>query len=66
LIAPRKTYFTGTLGQNNLGIEAPTSDGSPLHDHTRQGNGFGYMSYLLNPLTRVSLMLGSPCFPCTE
>ncbi|PXW22884.1 TonB-dependent receptor [Paraburkholderia caballeronis] len=52
-------YFAGSLGENNLGIEAPTSDGSPLHDHTRQGSGFGYMSYLLNPLTRVSLMFGT-------
>ena len=56
---PFSYYFTGTLGVNNLGIEAPTSDGSPLHDHTRQGNGFGYMSYLINPLTRVSVMFGT-------
>ncbi|WP_118179302.1 TonB-dependent receptor [Paraburkholderia phosphatilytica] len=52
-------YFTGSLGENNLGIEAPTSDGSPLHDHTRQGDGFGYLSYLLNPFTRVSVMFGA-------
>ena len=56
---PLSYYFSGTLGENNLGIEAPTSDGSPLHDHTRQGNGFGYMSYLINPLTRVSVMFGT-------
>nr|WP_110856091.1 TonB-dependent receptor [Paraburkholderia silvatlantica] len=56
---PFSYYFSGSLGQNNLGIEAPTSDGSPLHDHTRQGNGFGYMSYLLNPFTRVSVMFGT-------
>ncbi|PLZ02914.1 TonB-dependent receptor [Burkholderia sp. WAC0059] len=52
-------FFSGSLGENNLGIEAPTSDPDPLHDHTRQGNGFGYMSYLINPLTRVSLMVGT-------
>jgi outer membrane receptor protein involved in Fe transport len=56
---PLSYYFTGSLGENNLGIEAPTSNGSPLHDHTRQGNGFGYLSYLLNPLTRVALMFGA-------
>ncbi|SAK95829.1 TonB-dependent receptor [Caballeronia catudaia] len=56
---PLSYYFAGTLGMNNLGIEAPTSDGSPLHDHTRQGNGFGYLSYLINPLARVSLMFGT-------
>jgi outer membrane receptor protein involved in Fe transport len=56
---PLSYYFTGSLGENNLGIEAPTSNGSPLHDHTRQGNGFGYLSYLFNPLTRVALMFGA-------
>ncbi|CAB3790098.1 TonB-dependent receptor [Pararobbsia alpina] len=52
-------FFSGTAGVNDLGIEAPTSDGSPLHDHTRQGNAFGYMSYLINPLTRVSVVFGT-------
>jgi outer membrane receptor protein involved in Fe transport len=52
-------FFSGSLGENNLGIEAPTSDPNPIHDHTRQGNGFGYMSYLINPLTRVSVMFGA-------
>jgi outer membrane receptor protein involved in Fe transport len=56
---PFSYYLAGSLGVNNLGIEAPTADGSPLHDHTRQGNAFGYLSYLLNPLTRVSLMFGT-------
>jgi outer membrane receptor protein involved in Fe transport len=56
---PLSYYFSGTLGENNLGIEAPTSNGNPLHDHTRQGYGFGYLSYLINPLTRVSLMFGT-------
>jgi outer membrane receptor protein involved in Fe transport len=56
---PFSYYFSGTLGENNLGIEAPTSNGNPLHDHTRQGDTFGYMSYLINPLTRVSLMFGT-------
>jgi outer membrane receptor protein involved in Fe transport len=56
---PLTYYFAGTLGENNLGIEAPTSNGNPLHDHTRQGNGFGYLSYMIDPLTRVSLMFGT-------
>jgi outer membrane receptor protein involved in Fe transport len=56
---PLSYFFTGTLGVNNLGIEAPTADGSPIHDHTRQGNGFGYMSYIINPLTRISVMAGT-------
>lgn len=56
---PFSYYFTGTLGENNLGVEAPTSSANPLHDHTRQGNEFGYLSYMINPLTRVSVLFGA-------
>lgn len=52
-------FFSGSLGVNNLGIEAPTASPDPIHDHTRQGNAFGYMSYIINPLTRVSVMFGT-------
>jgi outer membrane receptor protein involved in Fe transport len=52
-------FFTGSLSENDLGIEAPTSNGSPLHDHTHQADGFGYLSYLINPLTRVNVMFGT-------
>ncbi|HEY2019867.1 TonB-dependent receptor [Paraburkholderia sp.] len=55
---PFSYYFSGAVGENNLGIENPTSSASPLHDHTREGNAFGYMSYIINPLTRVSVMFG--------
>ncbi len=56
---PFSYYFSGSLGENNLGIENPTSSASPIHDHTRQGDAFGLMSYIINPLTRVSLMFGT-------
>ncbi|WP_347557716.1 TonB-dependent receptor [Robbsia sp. KACC 23696] len=52
-------FFTGSLGENNLGIESPTSSSTPLHDHTRQGDGFGYLSYVIDPSTRVSVMFGT-------
>jgi outer membrane receptor protein involved in Fe transport len=56
---PFSYYFSGSAGENNLGIENPTNSASPLHDHTRQGDAFGMMSYIINPLTRVSVMFGS-------
>ena len=52
-------YVTGSLLQNDLGIENPTASNSALHNHTTQGKGFGYFSYLLNDTSRVSLILGS-------
>lgn len=56
---PFSYYFSGSVGENNLGIENPTNSASALHDHTRQGDAFGMMSYIINPLTRVSLMFGT-------
>jgi outer membrane receptor protein involved in Fe transport len=52
-------YLTGSYLQNNLGIENPTPERDAVHDHTRQGKGFGYLSYLLSDQSRVSLVLGS-------
>jgi outer membrane receptor protein involved in Fe transport len=51
-------YMLGSLMSNDLGIEAPTADRNPLHDHTKQANGFGYFSYHVNEDTRLSLILG--------
>ncbi len=54
------TYFvTGTLLADKLGIESPTADRNPLHDRSRQDNGFGYFSYHLSNDARVSLMFGT-------
>ena len=52
-------YVTGSLLKNNLGIEAPTSDPNPIHDQTKQANGFGYFSYHLNDDARLSLIVGA-------
>jgi outer membrane receptor protein involved in Fe transport len=54
------TYFvTGTLLADKLGIESPTADRNPLHDRTRQDNGFGYFSYHLGNDSRLSFMFGT-------
>ena len=52
-------YLTGSYLQNQLGIENPTPSSNAIHDQTNQGKGFGYLSYLINPTTRLSLMFGS-------
>ena len=53
------SYFVdGSYLRNNIGIENPTSSTNPLHDTTTQRKGFAYLSYLLNPTTKVSLMAG--------
>ena len=52
-------YVTGSYLTDNLGIENPTSRSIAIHDKTNQEKGFAYLSYLVNPTTRVSAMLGS-------
>ena len=52
-------FVTGNYLTDNQGIEPPTSALHPLHDHTDQGKGFGYFSYLLNPANRLNVILGS-------
>ncbi len=52
-------FVTGSWLRNRIGIENPTPAVDALHDDTRQGKGFAYLSYLLNDRSRVSLMLAS-------
>jgi len=52
-------YVTGSLDANNLGIENTTGAASALHDRTVQNKAFGYFSYLINPDTRLSLILAN-------
>ena len=51
-------YATGGYTANDLGIENPLPAMNALHDHTAQTNAFGYLSYLLDDDSRLSLMLG--------
>lgn len=53
------TYFlTGTYLRDDMGIENPTAERDAVHDQTKQGKGFGYLSYILNPDSRVSFIFG--------
>jgi outer membrane receptor protein involved in Fe transport len=52
-------YLTGSYLRSNLGIENPEGTRNALHDRTTQEKGFGYFSYLLNPTTRASVILGT-------
>ena len=51
-------YTTGYYLQDDRGLEPPTSGPTAIHDTTYQGNGFSYLSYFLNPLTRLSFIGG--------
>jgi outer membrane receptor protein involved in Fe transport len=51
-------YTTGFYLQNNRGLEPPTPGPEAIHDFATVGNGFSYLSYFLNPTTRISAIGG--------
>ncbi len=54
------SYFVdGSYLTDNVGIANTTSSVNPIHDTTQQAKGFAFMSYLLNPDTKLSFMFGS-------
>ena len=52
-------YFSGRYTQNTVGIENPTPAYNAIHDFTQQDKGFAYMSAIVDPTTRVSLIAGT-------
>ena len=52
-------FLTGSYLKNDIGIENPTAASNAIHDLTSQAKGFGYLSYLLNTDSRVSVLFGS-------
>ncbi|HEY2396168.1 MAG TPA: TonB-dependent receptor [Rudaea sp.] len=52
-------FVTGNFLESDAGIENPTASRDPIHDHTDQSKGFGYISYLLDDDTRLSFMFGT-------
>jgi hypothetical protein len=50
-------YGTASFEHSQLGIENPTSSDKAVHDDTEQYRGFGYGSYLIDPTSRLSLIV---------
>jgi outer membrane receptor protein involved in Fe transport len=50
-------YILGSYNQNTLGIENPTNSHHAIHDDTAQFKGFADLSYIIDPTSRISLLL---------
>ncbi len=50
------TFATASGYHASDGIENPTASWRPLHDDTNQFRGFLYVSYLINPVSRLSFI----------
>jgi outer membrane receptor protein involved in Fe transport len=51
-------YFTGDYLKNPVGIENTTDSANPMHDTSIQYHDMAHLDYILNPTTRVSLIVG--------
>ena len=52
-------FVSATYTATNVGIESPDGSAVPLHDKSQQGQIFGYFDHILDPTSRVSLIVGS-------
>ncbi len=50
-------YVSANYDKNDLGIENPTASPTALHDRTLQFKAFGYFSLLLDPTSRLNLIV---------
>jgi outer membrane receptor protein involved in Fe transport len=51
-------YATGMFLQSNLGLSSAVAAPDPIHDAVTEGQGFTYLTYTLNPTTKLSLISG--------
>ncbi len=52
-------FFTGNFLSNGIGIENPDGKDYPIHDNTEQYHGFGYMQYVIDNTSRLSLIVSA-------
>ena len=50
-------FATESYLHNGIGIENPTSSSDPIHDDTDQYKLFGYLSYIFDPSSRLTLLI---------
>jgi outer membrane receptor protein involved in Fe transport len=55
---PVNWYITGDYLHDDRGIENPTASFSAIHDTTNQFHGLAYVSGIIDPNTRISMILG--------
>ena len=51
-------YLTGLYLYSSLGLSSATPGHDPIHDTVNQGQGFTYLTYDLNPSTKLSFIGG--------
>jgi outer membrane receptor protein involved in Fe transport len=55
---PVDWYVTGDFLHNQIGVENPTASFNAIHDTTNQFHGLAYVGAIIDPDTRISMILG--------
>ncbi|MEA3003257.1 MAG: hypothetical protein QOH81_2045 [Sphingomonadales bacterium] len=56
---PTSLFASGSYFRNRLGLGSPDGSGDPLHDRTRQIEGFVFADRIIDEASRLSLILGT-------
>jgi outer membrane receptor protein involved in Fe transport len=56
---PLNYFFSASYLRNDQGISNPTPSKDAIHDRTEQYRGFGYLSYILNDRSRLTVFGGT-------
>ncbi len=56
---PLNVFVSGSYQHSGLGIESPDALSTPAHDRTDQFQGFAYLEDIVDPSSRVALILGA-------
>jgi TonB dependent receptor len=57
LFGKSSLYATESYQHDGIGIENPTPSSDPIHDDTDQYKLFGYLSYIFDPTSRLTLLI---------
>jgi outer membrane receptor for ferrienterochelin and colicins len=52
-------FVSGSFLQSDRGVESPDGSATPLHDRTQQVQGFGYLEDIIDPTSKLSLIVGT-------
>ena len=52
-------FITGDFLSDGIGIESPDGKDYPIHDRTEQYHGFGYLQYVIDNTSRLSLIMSA-------
>lgn len=58
-VGANSAFVSASYTDTYVGIESPDGRARPVHDHSQQGQVFGYFDHIIDDSSRLSLILGT-------